>query len=120
MMKKIRNKLKSTAGETIAEVLIALLISSLALVMLAAMINASSNMILKTQKTMNSYYEGFETLAKQSDTGNSGTIKLVMAPKAGDSSQELTFYADSGTNADFYANPVNIGGKEIMTFKVKP
>ena len=56
-MKKLYRKLKSSAGETISEVLIALLISSLGLVMLAGMITAASNAVTTSRKTLETYYK---------------------------------------------------------------
>ena len=56
-MKKMCRVMKSQAGETIAEVLIALLISTLALTMLAAMISSSSSMIQKSSHILEEYYE---------------------------------------------------------------
>ncbi len=55
-MKNLCRKLKSSAGETISEVLIALLISSLGLVMLAGMITAASNAVTTSRKTLETYY----------------------------------------------------------------
>ena len=80
-MKNIRKKLKSTAGESLAEVLIALLISALALVMLAEMINASANMIMRSRKTMEDYYT--ETPAQVN-----GYITLALSPADGEVTAE--------------------------------
>ena len=55
-MKMLRAKLKSRAGESLAEVLIALLVSALALVMLASMIAHAFNMITTSRDKMNAYY----------------------------------------------------------------
>ena len=62
MERKIRKLLRSKKGETIAEVLIALLLSSLALVMLASMISATNNMVGKSEKKMEDYYSQNERL----------------------------------------------------------
>lgn len=56
MKRRIKKRLKSQTGESIGEVLIALLISSLALVMLAGMISATNNMVKKSETVMNDYY----------------------------------------------------------------
>lgn len=78
-------KLRSNAGESIAETLIALLISALALVMLAGAISATANMITKSDKQMGKYYTGDDNLVQQTTpggealtvtiTGDKGTIK---------------------------------------------
>ena len=55
-MKKLMSKLRSVAGETIGETLVALLISALALTMLAGAIGAANNIISRSNKAMNDYY----------------------------------------------------------------
>ena len=52
----LKRKIRSRKGDSIAEVLIALLISSLALVMLASMISSSGRMITTSQSVMEKYY----------------------------------------------------------------
>lgn len=55
-MKQIVNKLRSRAGETIGEVLVALLVSTLALMILAGMITATSNVVKTSKDRMDEYY----------------------------------------------------------------
>lgn len=55
-MKKTLEKVKSSVGETISEVLIALLISSVGLIMLAGMISASGNVISRSRTVLENYY----------------------------------------------------------------
>ena len=55
MKKKIAAKLRGRLGESIAETLIALLISALALMMLAGAITAASNVLSKSKNSMNTY-----------------------------------------------------------------
>ena len=62
-------KLKSQKGETIAEVLIALLISSLALVMLASMISSTERIVTSSTKKMAEYYEVSNKLASLDPEG---------------------------------------------------
>ena len=70
MHKRILRKVKSRAGETIAEVLVALLISSVALVMLASMIASTTNMVTQSKSKMEAYYAANEELEKQISAGN--------------------------------------------------
>ncbi len=80
--KLTKNKIKSQAGETIAEVLVALLISALALVMLAAMISSTYSIIRRGENKMNEYYEvNNESLASR-NAGESGTASYSFS--AGD------------------------------------
>ncbi len=68
MKKRLLEKLHSDAGETITEVLVALLISALALAMLASMIQASSNMITTSKAKMEGYYERNNAIGLQTET----------------------------------------------------
>ena len=77
MHKRIITKVKSRAGETIAEVLVALLISSVALVMLAGMIASTTSMVTQSKSKMEDYYEANETLETQTETtGPSFSIQI--------------------------------------------
>ena len=57
----INKKLRSNAGESIAETLVALLISALALVMLAG---AASRIVTSSRSKLNTYYNGNEVLVR--------------------------------------------------------
>lgn len=69
-MKKLKYKLLNNTGETIAETLVALLISALALVMLAGAISSTAKMITTSEKKMGEYYSKDATLVSQSGTDN--------------------------------------------------
>ena len=80
-------RFKSRKGETITEVLVALLISALAIALLAGMMTASSNMINKSKDKIEKYVGAENTIVERSanspDTGsvvfkdeNSAEIKL--------------------------------------------
>ena len=60
-------KLRNNAGESIGETLIALLISALALVMLAGAISSTARMITKSDKQMGKYYAGDKKLVQQTE-----------------------------------------------------
>lgn len=53
---KAQRKIRQQSGETIAETLVALLISSIALMMLASMISATVNLVTKSETKMGDYY----------------------------------------------------------------
>lgn len=57
MKKRIAAKLRGRAGESIAETLVAVLISALALVMLAGAISAAANVITRSRTAVNEYNE---------------------------------------------------------------
>lgn len=62
----LQKKLRSTAGETIAEVLISLLIASVALMMLATMISSTVNLVMTSKDTIKKYYDDNTPLEMQS------------------------------------------------------
>ena len=71
MKHRILAKLRSRAGDSIAELLIALLISSLAMVMLAGAVSSASNMIRRGNTAMTAYFTEDNALAERTtDDGN--------------------------------------------------
>ena len=56
MMKGALRKLRSRAGESIGETLIALLIAALALLMLAGAVSSASRIVTRNKAAMKSYY----------------------------------------------------------------
>jgi len=81
IINKTLKKLKSQAGETIAEVLVALLISSVALIMLASMISSTNSMVTKSKNTMKDYYDANENLEKLQ--GSNDPITITISGKNG-------------------------------------
>lgn len=57
LVTRIRAKLRGKRGESIAETLIGLLISSLALVMLAGAVSSAANIVKNSRQAMRDYYE---------------------------------------------------------------
>ena len=89
LQQRMKKKIKSNMGDSIAEVLIALLIAAVALVMLASMINASANMITRSATFMNNYYSTSNTLnTKTGATSSDAPTKGIKV--------ELTFPAEEG------------------------
>ena len=67
MIKNLKKKLGSQNGESLAETLIALLIASLALVMLAGAMTTASSILTRSKDKLegeNGYYSQTETLVK--------------------------------------------------------
>ena len=58
-------KLRSKAGETLTETLVALLIGTLSLAMLASMIGSTAKIITKTQGVLTDYYAATAQLASR-------------------------------------------------------
>ena len=75
--KNAYRKLKGNAGETIGETLVALLISALALVMLAGAISATARMITVSDRQIGKYYDGDEKLVNQTIADREGSSLTV-------------------------------------------
>ena len=56
MLNRIRAKLHSRAGESIGETLVALLISALALLMLAGAVSSAAKLVTRNDASMRQYY----------------------------------------------------------------
>ena len=126
MVKQVKKKLKSYRGETIAEVLIALLISSIALVMLASMISATVNLVTKSKEKMKDYYKANSVLETMELTTAEGEdpiasieeLKITITGKeSGESAEsnlsidlsegELTCYKNTQLGKPVYSYTLN-------------
>lgn len=76
MKERLKKKLKNNSGETIGEVLVALLISGLALLMLAGAITTSSDLVTRSSRKQEEYYAKNEALL--TDTGGTSGRQLTM------------------------------------------
>lgn len=85
-MKKIAKKLRSQAGESIAETLVAVLVIAVALTMLAAMITATANMVKKSEKKMDEYYTA--NTALETLNGSDGELTITITDSDGAAIQD--------------------------------
>ena len=106
--RKIKNKLAGKQGESLAETLAALLISSFAMMMLAGSIQASSNLVQKSRETLGAYYDRNEAedgVAKMSGEGIPVWATIKMAPGSADGVSERR-KVSVFTNDTFSRTPV--------------
>jgi Tfp pilus assembly protein PilV len=78
LLRSAGGRLREQKGESIAEVLISLLISAVALVMLASMINTSARLVSDSRKKLTAYYAANEALTKNEAIGTTNTATLVL------------------------------------------
>ncbi len=120
MSKLIRNaksKLRSRRGDSLAEVLIAVLIVTLALVSLAAMISSSSGRILKSSDQTERYMQAENHVAARDVTPVAGTVTA----KVGDAVIRLTDAVDPDTETipvSFYRDAALSGPNPGISYKV--
>lgn len=75
---RIRNKIRSTKGETISETLVALLIAALALVMLAGVVSSASRIVTQSRESLDAYYdECDEMVLSYGSGGSTGSVTIT-------------------------------------------
>jgi Tfp pilus assembly protein PilV len=72
----VKKKLRSQAGETLAETLITVLIIAVAMTMLAGMISATASMVKTSENKMKEYYQGSAALETFSEAESGPTVTL--------------------------------------------
>ena len=98
-MKQIAKKLRSRLGETIAETLFALLISTLALMVLAGMVSSTGNLVRSGKEKMDDYYR--ENAAMEAfSSPDSTTISISNA----DGSVSISVPVQYAKNENFTRN----------------
>lgn len=120
---RLKAKLRGQSGETIAETLIALLISALALTMLAGAIGAAARVVTRSENKMQAYYQANNALATpglsndtdddtdddtkvnvSTDTGTMAVAKSDGSPLA--LADEASLDIQYTSNNEFSAKPV--------------
>ena len=127
MIKKIGNslkrRLKSRSGESITEVLVALLISTLGIVLLAGMINSSSIMVMQSKENVAKFVgasaEVVEQKSNAEDPNPTGNVQFKVRESEGglynrtidlfDGEKEITveyFENDEKSNVKSYVRKI--------------
>ncbi len=77
-MKRLKRKLHSSAGESLAETLAALLVAVIALAILAGMIMSSNKLIRESRTHFDAYYEGDAGLnSMEAAGGTAATVEIM-------------------------------------------
>lgn len=106
-------KFCSSKGESIGETLVALLISTLALTMLAGAITTTSNIVKKSREHLGQYYQRNEAEAgvvKMSVENDSKKIKITITESGGLNISKDVYY---------YQNDVFGSKKTVTSYKLK-
>ena len=104
---RLKNRIKNNKGDSIAEVLVALLISSVALVMLASMISSSSSLTEKSKNLMRTYYDSSVAITERSGSSVAGSVNIK------ENGSVVGTY-----NVTYYIND-DISGDPVVTYKYK-
>lgn len=110
-MKQIRNKIRSRAGESLAEVLVALLVATLALMILAGMITSTTSIVKASESKMGDYYA--ENAKLENISGTNTTVTITVTDDA-----TVTHAFDVSLN--YYQNQVFGTGRTVTAYKKAP
>lgn len=89
-MKKEDRKRRARAGETLGEVLIAMLIVALSALMLAGMVSSAGQINLSVRETDESFYKSVSALEKRDGTPKDGTLNVkIETSGAGVTTEEV-------------------------------
>ncbi|MCR5136625.1 MAG: hypothetical protein K6C12_05950 [Oscillospiraceae bacterium] len=120
MVEKVaKRKISNQWGETIAETLVALLISAVALVMLASMISSSSSVITRARDRLSSYYDNMELMNRETtSTANEyvyGSSNLSVQDLDSSASDKIVF-KDAKIPVNYYGNTA-FSKTQVVTYR---
>ncbi len=111
-MRKMKNRLKSSAGETIGEVLISTLVAALSLMILAMMIASAGKLVIKSKNFMDDYVKEENGIVTGTGSAVTGTLKF----SDGGTEVPLTNHSpDGGYTVNIYVND-QISGKPVAAY----
>lgn len=111
----VPEKCKSRRGESLGEVLVALLIGALAIMMFAGLVSASTGIIGKNRSALQEYYSRNNLLVQYSTgtgvTSSAGSVTLVgaLTKKTGSTTE------DENVSVTYYVNTT--GGREVVNYQ---
>ena len=114
MMRRLFIKMKMDVGESIAEVLVALLISSLGLALLAMMVSSSSRMVQSSKTKVHEYLEASKNLETQSK----GEIDGETISFSGDTTSQITDGSDTKIAVLYFVNDT-FNSEKVISYKKK-
>ncbi|MBQ1411393.1 MAG: hypothetical protein IIY94_08975 [Oscillospiraceae bacterium] len=119
MLKKMKARLESQSGESIAEVLVAVMLSAIGLTMLALMISATTRMVIRSKNITSDYVGSNNQLVEKGDTTLNGEVEVLFVdPISGVQHKRLTDESseDYKIPVRYYIND-NIGNVSVTSYK---
>ena len=117
VMETIKRKLYLNMGESIGETLIALLVASLALVMLAGAISSGSNSITKSKDKLDKYYSATEdVVTRSSDSSTEYRYTIVSGTMMITDPSNTIQFNPGGESVTFYENN-EFSNKPVIAYK---
>lgn len=115
LIRKLRSRLTGNQGETLAEVLFALLIAALALTMLASVISSASDIIQRSKRTTDAYYNANTLLDEESVTPKAGTLTVT---KSGETEVIKLKRNTASVAVNYYVND-KLPGRDVISYSKK-
>ena len=113
MINRLLKKAKSTVGESISETLVAVLIGSIALIMLASMITTAKNLVDQSRVKLNAYYSANNALDNR--TGSSSLISVSITDVTEYTADERDALSISTVSVNCYSQEV-FSSKEMIAY----
>lgn len=120
MLKKMKARLKSLSGESIAEVLVAVMLSAIGLTMLALMISATTRMVIRSKNITSDYVGSNNQLVEKGDTTFNGEVEVLFVDPVSGVGQYILLTDESSKDykisVRYYINN-NIGNVSVTSYK---
>lgn len=117
MRRLIAKKLRGRAGESIGETLAALLISALALLMLAGAVSAATRVITQSTAKLDAYYQANNAVAAQSQDAD-GVLTLALTDAQAKRPVRLMTEDAVQVQADYYIND-SLGNTPVIAYTLR-
>jgi hypothetical protein len=120
VLKKMKARLKSQSGESIAEVLVAVMLSAIGLTMLALMISATTRMVIRSKNITSDYVGSNNQLVEKGDTTFNGEVEVLFVDPVSGVGQYILLTDESSEDykisVRYYINN-NIGNVSVTSYK---
>ncbi len=93
-MQCVYKKIKKDNGESLAEVLVAILISAVGMLMLSSLIYAATHMIEKGDAKIATIYSGINAMEEKKDGGTTRRLDIVRSSNGQTSTVNIDIYQD--------------------------
>ena len=103
MKTRLMKRLRSESGESIAEVLVALLIAAVALMMLASMISSTVSIVNKSKTKMDEYYQKNAILELQTSPTATPSLTIQNESSTVQETPTVELYENGTFNKKVYA-----------------
>ena len=108
-MQCVYKKLKENNGESLAEVLVAILISAVGMLMLSSLIYAATHMIEKGDAKIATIYNGVNVMEEKKDGGTTGHLGITRQKTRQTQTVNIDIYVDEKSGLMSYEK--HEGGK---------